>query len=790
MKKLLPLILLLILTVFILPAAQKKHISKVAKNTVMAWRNYPLVSIHDIQYISPDVLHSCDSIDALSGPGSTATGPWLKQASAYYSANQPGGLKDTIEIVGQIIVPPKYITFTGFAGYNFTLRDTGSGSGAWSSLLVRTGSLADTLALYNASLLTYEPGDIIRIRGYVDEFPSASLASGSQLVPIASTFLPDSAMSQCIEYIDTKPVPPPPTVTADQFMKGPYTSSGTNIKLSTGEQWESCYIQLTNLQVSAVIFNTNGTFSMQDASGNEIGMMDGSRWFTLRAGAPSNSPLPYKDPASTYAIPTIGRVIASIRGYMFSNSGSETNRGYRIFPIFPSDIVFGDVYPTINTHRRYPVAVTPSDTVTVSMKVYAQLDGSPLKSVAIHYSVSNGAWQTLQMTGPNAADSTWVGKIPPMNADVMVKYFGTAQDTSGNISIYASAAGGSVWKDTSQGCFFYTVRNRPLTISDVQYTPFSNGLSSLLGAVVTVSGIVTVDSSDIDINNTSGTTPWYIQSGNAPWSGIWVAGSSQALNALKKGDSVSVLGTVQENLDGVGGQIGRVTRIYDSTVTIITHSNALPAPVLRLTGDLAASNGGPTAEPYEGMLVRVENVTISNIAPTFADSTEYAVNDGTGEMIVQSAEGKAKYSPFRGDTVLGKTILKQDDKFSYIQGILYFSFNQYKLVPRNDGDYGTRQTTSVKQTNTEIPKEFALSQNYPNPFNPSTKIEFDLPKNGLVSLKIYNVLGQEIASLVNGNYAAGHYTVPFEASRFTTGIYFYRLQSGSGVAVKKMLLIK
>ena len=266
-------------------------------------------------------------------------------------------------------------------------------------------------------------------------------------------------------------------------------------------------------------------------------------------------------------------------------------RGYRIFPVFIGDIVLGGVYPTISTHRRYPVAVTSSDTVTISMKAYAQFGGSPLQSVAVHYSVGNGAWQTLQMIGPNAADSTWTGKIRPVGADTLVKYFGTAEDTSGNISIYASAAGGSAGIDTSQGCFFYTVRNRPLTINDVQYTPFSNGMSGLIGAVVSVSGIVTVDSSDINVNTTDGTTPWYIQSGNAPWSGIWVAGSSQALDTLKKGDSVTVLGTVQENLDGLAGQIGRVTRIYDSTVTIITRGNTLPTPVLRTTGELAVPNG-------------------------------------------------------------------------------------------------------------------------------------------------------------------------------------------------------
>ena len=157
-------------------------------------------------------------------------------------------MKDTIEIVGQIIVPPKFITFTGYAGYNFTLRDTSSGSDTWSSIFVRTGSVADTLALYNAGLLTFDPGDIIRLRGYVDEYPANYFVSGSEFVPIASSFLPDSAMSQCVEYIDTQPVPTPPIVTADKFMNGPYTSSGTNIQFSSGEQWESCYIQLTNYE--------------------------------------------------------------------------------------------------------------------------------------------------------------------------------------------------------------------------------------------------------------------------------------------------------------------------------------------------------------------------------------------------------------------------------------------------------------------------------------------------------------------------------------------------------------
>ncbi len=94
------------------------------------------------------------------------------------------------------------------------------------------------------------------------------------------------------------------------------------------------------------------------------------------------------------------------------------------------------------------------------------------------------------------------------------------------------------------------------------------------------------------------------------------------------------------------------------------------------------------------------------------------------------------------------------------------------------------------EDNTELPAEYVLSQNYPNPFNPETVIEFALPVNGRFSLKIYNVLGQEVAVLANKDFAIGKYKITFNASNISSGIYFYQL-NGSGVnIVKKMMLLK
>jgi len=98
-------------------------------------------------------------------------------------------------------------------------------------------------------------------------------------------------------------------------------------------------------------------------------------------------------------------------------------------------------------------------------------------------------------------------------------------------------------------------------------------------------------------------------------------------------------------------------------------------------------------------------------------------------------------------------------------------------------------TTSVESL-AEIPKSFLLSQNYPNPFNPSTTINFSIPNQTSVSLKVYDVLGKEVAELVNEDRPAGNYKIQFDASKLASGIYFYTISAGTFYQSKKMLLIK
>ncbi|MBK9332393.1 MAG: T9SS type A sorting domain-containing protein [Ignavibacteria bacterium] len=129
--------------------------------------------------------------------------------------------------------------------------------------------------------------------------------------------------------------------------------------------------------------------------------------------------------------------------------------------------------------------------------------------------------------------------------------------------------------------------------------------------------------------------------------------------------------------------------------------------------------------------------------------------------------------------------------------------NSYSFTERNvaSGNYSYRLKQTDFNGNFEyfnlsnevvigIPAEFKLSQNYPNPFNPSTTISYEIPVDGAVSLKIFDMSGKEVMNLVDGVKNAGYYSINFNASNLSSGIYFYKLSANDFSSVKKMMLVK
>ncbi|MBK8947102.1 MAG: T9SS type A sorting domain-containing protein [Ignavibacteriae bacterium] len=163
-------------------------------------------------------------------------------------------------------------------------------------------------------------------------------------------------------------------------------------------------------------------------------------------------------------------------------------------------------------------------------------------------------------------------------------------------------------------------------------------------------------------------------------------------------------------------------------------------------------------------------------------------------MRLELQDGTHDYHNMWDSALEGKGIkIEAGHTFESITGILFYSFSNYKLVPRKNDDF-VGHVTNISQENV-VPEVYSLSQNYPNPFNPSTIINYSIPNvassfNSSVTLKIYDVLGREIKTLVNKVQTPGNYEVKFDAGNLSTGIYFYTLKSGDFYQTKKMMLIK
>jgi hypothetical protein len=191
---------------------------------------------------------------------------------------------------------------------------------------------------------------------------------------------------------------------------------------------------------------------------------------------------------------------------------------------------------------------------------------------------------------------------------------------------------------------------------------------------------------------------------------------------------------------------------------------------------------------YPGYVVPVElssftgNVENKNVTLSWVTATE---TNNLGFEIERSTDN----STFETIAfVEGNGTTTEPKNYSYIDKNLTMNDYYYRLKQLDtDGSY---EYSNTIQVSVGVPENFELSQNYPNPFNPSTKISYSLPIQSRVTLKVFDILGEEVMTLVNGVQDAGVYDIEFNAGSLASGVYFYRLQAGDFMQIKKMNLIK
>ena len=165
-------------------------------------------------------------------------------------------------------------------------------------------------------------------------------------------------------------------------------------------------------------------------------------------------------------------------------------------------------------------------------------------------------------------------------------------------------------------------------------------------------------------------------------------------------------------------------------------------------------------------------------------STATEVNNQMFEIERRSEEGQFITIGY----VEGYGTTTEPQEYSYMDNSVGTGIYYYKL---KQIDYdGSFEYSDIVEVEVTAPMEFALRQNYPNPFNPSATINYQIPELSNVTLKVYDVLGNVIETLVNEEKQSGIYNVEFDATGLSSGIYLYRLQAGNFIETKKMLLLK
>lgn len=413
------------------------------------------------------------------------------------------------------------------------------------------------------------------------------------------------------------------------------------------------------------------------------------------------------------------------------------------------------------------------------------------KANGISLTDSASAWAYPEITGYGSAGAivTWIGK----NGEVYTQKIDTSgaiQWTPGGVLLDPNGSIPQITPDNSGGAFvtWYSY-NAEYTNTDI----FAQHVSS--DGVVT--GLSTGDSiccvtgyqqnPQLVIDGSGGAIISWIdrrsESENYPYAQR--VGTGGEIMWAKNGLQIATTKAyyrIPIVSDGAGGAIftwmgGNSADVYVQRI----NENGTPqwGPDIRLTESTSPTIPGIISDGATGAFIIWENPGEGKIKLQHV-TLDGILSFGPGGKTVSTGKNMNGYFTVATDG-LGRAIAAWEDTPLYTTDI----YADRVVVP----DFTTRVPENG-QTET-APREFALNQNFPNPFNPTTKITFTLAENGHVSLKVFDVLGREVATLVNAQLKAGElHRASFDASQFSTGLYFYRLETAKSVLVKKLMLLK
>lgn len=680
---------------------------------------YPLISIHDAQYVTLQNL--ANGIDTAITFG------------------------DTVQIEGVVMFDPcDYgLSTTGSRLGTFITDPAG---GAWNGVHVMIDAAAigysGTLHQLDQDVLFRDNsavGNIVRYTGIVSGF-----SNNTQILCIPT---------QCQVMGTVSSLPTPPVVTIDSLMLNDGTGTMV-IQKPTGEQWEGQYVELDNVvivDVSAGTGNSTGRWfwSAQDAAGNKIKIRDVSGW--VRNDTSDNFCFPggTNTPWQFNPLPIQNATISFLKGFIVEYVSSQGVDEYYIAPRDTFDI--GDVTsapPTISyLHVSNPV-ISTTQTQTVSATI-TDFDGS-VASADLYYSVGLGNQTYTMVPMTNSSGSLWTANIPAITPDsTYVNYWVKAFDNDGNFSNYP---------DSLATNRFYLVLNSGVnSIHDIQWNPNHIGSSFYSGYKFNMDITATVMSTTgiYDLGIVS------IQEGTNPYQGIMLRGNTtNPVDAMQRGDIVHITNARVTESFGV-------TYLDSVTYTLVSPGNPLYAPIMSTNKDSIRLNKFDYTEPYESMLVGYDTVFVINQNPDAPSAFgEWLIADSTTATVGLRCDDKSYDLP---DLVFATDSLLLNEQLDYIYGELTFSFGNWKLWPRNRDDIEGFQT--ITPIIIVCPGDHQIMA-YPSPA--SQTLTLRMPDATQTQINVFDIAGKLVKS-----FTTSQSINDIPVSGWNNGIYILQIQNAS-----------
>lgn len=709
--------------------------------SLVAQKAYPVRTIKEIQTVSAQALAACVDTAAFA--------------------------KDTVVVYGTIVMDGGIAQAA--SGRNVWLQ---SGTGPYSGIDIFTTGV--TTPVPGTDVLDLVAGDSVKVTGIVDAF-----GRETELIPLRIDIVAAG-----------RPV-------KSTLVKLEDLNDATRInKLPSGEQWEGVYAEFINVTVTSVDPFSNGTrvsFYVRDEAGNQANVSD--RFLAQRLPASGGNFVP----------PVPGTVYDTLRGVIVhSGNGctNETGRGYEIYPFRSEDYIVkkGASAPLVSGITRNPVVPTSTQDVTITVKI-EDVDGQ-VTSAKLFYAVgiSNNNYLELPLTGTGTTYTATIPNSAYSDGD-FVKYYVCATDNDN-----LNACTPNVPQGPSNTPQFFTARDNGATIFDLQFTPYSNGNSGYIGQTVTVEGIVTASAEPDNLN-----TVFIQQEGAAQggWRAIQVT-QNTALASLKVGDKVRVKGDVAESFGfTLMNKVSEVQVIGTGTIT----------PVV-VDPSLFGAYDFEKVEAYEGMLVKLANpksgkgiyVVQLNADENPNNPTTNFAEFRVGLDVLDPINGSRVLAGRQTNTALGSLnfsyindvrwatndgilkvptcVLAYKDTMLSLTGIMYYSFNNMKLLPRNNSDIEKPGVLSCPGTPTSAVDELLAAPLtvYPNPVQDRLFVDYSFVRSVRAQANVYDMTGRRVASKVLEGTSG---QIGFDMNALPAGTYLAQvIANGEIVKMEKIVLIR